>query len=81
MNHLKIRLDCPIDGGHLCVQCRCAKIVDENAFILDKNNNTKIPFYDVFFKMKDTKNGVHNPLGMFWFYDKSKEHAVIRRAH
>ncbi len=65
-----------IDNLRVNVQCRCAKAVEDTAVILDKNENRKISFYDVFLKMDDTKTGVHNPHGMFWVYDRSKVHKV-----
>jgi len=66
-----------IDSNRVNVQCRCAKFVPEGSIILNKNNTTTIPFYDVFHKMKDTKSGVHDPLGMLWVYDKDKTPQII----
>lgn len=68
-----------INSKRVNVQCRCAKSVSDDSVILNKNDGTTILFHDVFHKMKDTKSGMHNLLGMLWINDKDKNHQIIEQ--
>lgn len=61
-------------GKNLQVQCRCTKMVSDDAYFFDENApDTKTIFSDCFYKMNEIKTGKHNPFGLYWFKDPSNK--------
>jgi hypothetical protein len=55
------------NNNELLVQCRCTKQVPTSASFHNVNNpNITTPFHELFYEMKETKTGVHNPIGLYW---------------
>jgi hypothetical protein len=56
----------------LSVSCRCTKLVKNEAlYFSEKSPTEKYVFSDIFYRMKEAKTGMHNPVGLYWL--KSRE--------
>lgn len=56
-----------IEESRLRVQCGCQRHVVADATFRHIDTGERFNFYDHFYKMQETKAGVHNPVGAFWF--------------
>lgn len=56
------------EANILLIQCRCTKIVSDEASYFDETNpDEKFAFKDAFYRMNEVKTGMHNPVGLYWF--------------
>ncbi|QSP95450.1 hypothetical protein LPB19_03255 [Marinobacter salinisoli] len=66
-----------VEGKKVYVQCRCNKLVEENAKFFHSNTRTFYSFYDHFYRMGEMKSGMHDPIGSYWFFDGVNQHKVF----
>ena len=56
------------EKNEIVVQCRCNKnVFDGASFYNLKSENNTFRFYDYFFQLDETKAGMHNPVGIYWY--------------
>lgn len=64
----------------LDVQCRLTKKARENATFIDKHSGQTYSFYESFFRMSEIKSGMHNPIGLYWFYNPEMSPQIIQES-
>jgi len=63
------------DDKTLQVQCRVTKVTKDKAEFFDSEaQDKKYKFQDYFYRMNEVKTGMHNPVGLYWFKGKNKDH-------
>ena len=63
-----------LDGNKIHGQCRCSKLVDDNAQIGHDKLGVTLNFHDLFYQMDDVKSGIHDSKGMLWIRDGTRQH-------
>ncbi len=65
-----------LQGLDLMVQCAANDVVPPDAVLTVGRTGTRLPFFDVFYKVDIVKSGFHHPDGMLWIRQPSREHLV-----
>jgi len=67
------------DNNLLDIQCRVTKDARPDATFTDGDGKT-YKLYDHFYQMSDTKTGMHNPLGLYWFRHPQKSPGLVEES-
>ena len=65
------------DNNMLDVQCRVTKDARPDATFVDTRDGSTHKLYDHFYQMNDTKTGMHNPYGLYWFRHPQKSPELV----
>jgi hypothetical protein len=63
-----------VDGPRVFAGCRIHTEIAPDARLCVGDRH--IPFFDLFYKLKTTKSGQHNPEGLFWIREPDRRHTV-----
>ena len=66
------------NGNILDVQCRLTKNAKQNSMFINNRTGERHSLYDHFYQMSETKAGMHNPIGLYWFKNPQKQPCVSK---
>lgn len=63
-------------GGEIYAGCGIFQQLSDEAILRIENSSESIPFFEVFYQIKEIKSGMHHPEGILWIRHPSLQHTV-----